>query len=211
MSACSSQVRIRPSGNRDGTLLGANPIRAAFAAVLFAILLLISFSSLRAADSRESSQRTNLTSVAEVMKLGNEQARARLPVQINGVITFSSEELNIFFIQDSSGGIFVDSGTQLPLPKSGNLVTVTGHTQRGRYNPIVTLGSFLDLGPNQFPDGQPATLSELWAGKLDCNWVSVRAYVRSHTVDGNLTTLKLIDSDKSVMATIANLPANWLP
>lgn len=215
MSAFSCQVSFRSSARRvnrcrSGSVSVSGPLQT----LLSALLLLSAVMAVRSAELAQGSVpqvQSNLLAVADVIKLGNERARAHLPVNLTGVVTFASVDLGLFFLEDSTGGIFVDTGTWNLVALAGRRLTLRGHTQKGRYKPIVTMESHQDLGPADFPPHQFRTLGELWSGKYDCDWVSIRAYVRTHKVEGSSIALKLSDSTSTVRATLLNLPTNWVP
>ena len=152
-----------------------------------------------------------LTTAKDVVALSSDEAAKRHPVRLRGVVTFSNEEKRTLFIQDNTGGVFVDCGRPFPSAESGSLVEVIGYSDVGRYKSIVGLVSLTVLGKGDFPRNNPATLAELWTGKHDCDWVTVRAHVRSHEIDRKLTGLNLADGSSSVDAWVNDFPADWLP
>ena len=152
-----------------------------------------------------------LTTAQEVVALSAGEAVKRHPVQLRGVVTFSNEEKQILFFQDSTGGVFVDCSRPFPSAESGSLVEIIGHSEVGRYKPIVALTSLQVIGRGDFPRNNPVTLAELWTGKHDCDWVTVRAHVRSHEIDRKLTSLKLATASSSIDAWVNDFPADWLP
>ncbi len=211
MSASSSQFSNRIFGNRNPKSCLQRWGQAIFALPQLAICLLIGAVDRGAAESPPPPLPAKLSSAADVIRLSHEVAKTRLPITITGVVTFASEDLGLFFIQDGTGGIFVDTGTWNPVAEPGRMISMTGRTQRGRFKPIATMESYKDLGPAEFPESNPRTLRELWTGTYDCDWVSIRAYVRTHTTDSGATMLKLGDATSSVRATVLHLPTNWLP
>src|SRR6266446_10387171 len=79
-----------------------------------------------------------LTHAADVISLSAERASSSLRVSVTGVVTAADPALKgRFFLQDSTGGVFVDNaGGQRPEP--GDLLQVTGITHPGAYAPIIT-------------------------------------------------------------------------
>src|SRR5687767_952290 len=76
---------------------------------LFAFIFLIATPFVTAAADSISDTDTNrvLRTVAEVRKLTREQALLKLPVQLNGVITYWGPRWHCFF-SDETGGIFLN-------------------------------------------------------------------------------------------------------
>src|SRR5882724_8004749 len=65
-----------------------------------------------------------LTNAADVLALSAEQASAGIPVKVTGVVTYAETNWNgKFFMQDASGGVYVDNHTK-PQPQPGDLVKV---------------------------------------------------------------------------------------
>src|SRR6266446_2772526 len=67
-----------------------------------------------------------LTNASAVLSLSVERASAALPVHIQGIVTASEPHWGgRFFIQDPTGGVFVESITD-PRPAPGDLLEVWG-------------------------------------------------------------------------------------
>ncbi|MBW8863867.1 MAG: hypothetical protein JF609_02895, partial [Verrucomicrobia bacterium] len=78
-----------------------------------------------------------LTNAMDVISLPAEQASLSLKVLVTGVVTASDPTLKgRFFVQDATGGVFVDdvNGTRL---KAGELVEISGITYAGAYAPTI--------------------------------------------------------------------------
>src|SRR5687767_10020536 len=67
-----------------------------------------------------------LTRVSDVKSISQLQAADRQPVQINGVITYYDPAASLCFIQDDSGGIFVNAGAEDRSLQPGQLCKLTG-------------------------------------------------------------------------------------
>src|SRR5678816_996709 len=69
-----------------------------------------------------------LTSASEVLALPSERALQGVPVTLQGVVTAAETYWEgRFFVQDASGGVFVDN-LNAAQPNVGDLVEVTGIT-----------------------------------------------------------------------------------
>jgi len=152
-----------------------------------------------------------LTTAKEVGALSSEEAATRLPIRLSGVVTFLNEEKRVLFVQDETGGIFVEYDARFPACEAGSQVEILGRSGAGRYNPIVTLASMQVVGKGAFPRTNPVALADLWSGSHDCNWVTVRAHVQSCEIEGRLTCLKLAHASTTADAWVNNLPVGWLP
>ena len=151
-----------------------------------------------------------IETIAGIVRLNHEQAARRMPVKLRGVITYNNRYMGLLFLDDGTGGIFIDGRSSPTQAKAGTRVEVSGETERGRYTPIVAHASFKELDGGGFPDQHTVTLSELWRGQNDCRWVTVRAFIRGHSLDETFTCLKLADSNAWVEAWVDGLPAGWL-
>ena len=79
-----------------------------------------------------------LTNAADVLALTMEAAQSGVPVSIKGVVTYTETNWNgKFFMQDASGGVYVDSRTQ-PQPRAGDVLEVSGISHPGGYAPVIT-------------------------------------------------------------------------
>jgi len=102
------------------------------------------------------------------------------PVVLTGIVTFFEKPTNSsLFIQDSSGGVYVDCSGIPFSGKPGDRVEITGITAAGGFAPVVTLKSYQVLGPGSMPEPVPMTLEELQMGHADCLRVSFKSRVRS--------------------------------
>ena len=126
-----------------------------------------------------------LTTVAQVKAIGNEAAAHGLPVDIRGMVTWSQEESDFFYLQDLTGGIRVHYDRS----KTGffqfvKYLEVKGVTRAGRVSPTLELRDFNDLGSMNYPPAKPVTLDEALTGKEDGDWVEMRGFVRSIVSEG---------------------------
>src|SRR5580704_11864648 len=67
-----------------------------------------------------------LTNASAVLALSADQATSNIPVSVTGVVTAAEPNwLGRFFVQDASGGVFVDYRL-MPHPEPGDIVRVSG-------------------------------------------------------------------------------------
>ena len=92
-----------------------------------------------------------LTRVSAVRELSADKAARKLPVRLRGVVTYYNPTLADFFLQDDSGGIYID---QLKTPvnlRPGMTVEVSGTTLEGSYSPMVEPSAVTILGTDVLP------------------------------------------------------------
>src|SRR5262249_48531399 len=116
---------------------------------------LISF--VRLADAGEQS----LTHAADVISLSVEQAAASLKVSVTCVVTAADAALKgRFFVQDATGGVFVDNaGGERPEP--GDVLEISGITHAGAYAPIITSPQVKKTGKAPLPAAKRVPIERL--------------------------------------------------
>lgn len=122
-----------------------------------------------------------ITNAADVRGLNPERAAQRLPVRVQGVVTFTFNPRSCF-VQDESAGIYVGNGVESPPLSVGDLVSVEGVTDPGDYAPIIVPSRFEILGRTNLPPARRVTYADLMTGHEDSQWVEIFGLVR--TADG---------------------------
>src|SRR5436190_12816050 len=76
-----------------------------------------------------------ITRAADVLALPAERALAAIPVHVQGVVTVAEKYWKgRFFLQDESGGVFVDN-VSTNQPRVGDMVDVRGVSSPGAFAP----------------------------------------------------------------------------
>jgi len=121
-----------------------------------------------------------LTNAADVLALPDDQASQEIPVSIKGIVTVAeanSSWRGRFFVQDPSGGVFVENLT-LPQPKVGDVVKISGVTRAGGYAPCITKPKWVKIGTAPLPEAKPVTIEELMSGVEDGQRIEITGVVR---------------------------------
>ena len=121
-----------------------------------------------------------LTNAADVSSLTAEEARKEIDVFITGVVTVAEPTPNWkgkFFVQDATGGIFVNN-TNVLQPQVGDLVQVQGVSHPGGYAPDITKPVWQKLGTAPLPAAKPVSAEQLMSGAEDGQRVEVSGVVR---------------------------------
>ena len=92
-----------------------------------------------------------LTSVAEIRKLGVEEADRRYPVRLKAVTLYHDSMAGILVIQDSSGGIRVELQDPHVQFSQADILTLRGVTGRGQYSPMVRNATVERAGRGPLP------------------------------------------------------------
>ncbi|MDR3738929.1 MAG: diguanylate cyclase [Terracidiphilus sp.] len=120
-------------------------------------------------------QPTSLTTLRALHQLTNAQARAALPVDFQGTVTFASSSDHVLFVQDGDAAIDVKwSGSPV---SAGDRVEVKGVTAAS-FRPVVNAESVTVLGHGALPLAAPATYDQLIRADYDARLVTVTGTVR---------------------------------
>ncbi|HEV2437317.1 MAG TPA: histidine kinase [Verrucomicrobiae bacterium] len=140
------------------------------------------------------SQQSNeaLTNAADVLSLSTDQASQGKAVRVIGVVTAAEPEWEgRFYVQDKTGGIFVNNPGHKP-PKPGDRVEVNGVTAPGPFAPIIATPRWTKLGTAPLPPAKPVTVEQLMAGAEACQRVEISGIVRSVQVQNNRLVINLM-------------------
>ncbi|HEV2694672.1 MAG TPA: histidine kinase [Verrucomicrobiae bacterium] len=132
-----------------------------------------------------------LTNAIDVISLPAEKASQSLKVLVTGVVTASDPTLKgRFFVQDATGGVFVDNvnGTHL---KAGELVEISGITYAGAYAPTITAPQVRIKGTAPLPAAKPVSVEQLMSGAEDSQRIEASGIVRDARVDGSRMAVDL--------------------
>jgi len=115
------------------------------------------------------------------------------PVHITGVITYFDPDWHLLFLQDKSGGFFVNLQDEVPDPDLavGRLVEVSGTlaaSSRGIDNPRFRLLAPAPMPtPQPLPDGTDPTVTRL------SQWVQIKGTIHRASIEDGRLTLAVVD------------------
>jgi len=137
---------------------------------------------------------TKLRLADQVRGLDQESIAKRLPVSLEGVVTWVDPRRNFIFVLDSSGGIRVmrpqfQGGRRF---QPGMLVKVDGVATMGEFAPVITNAIVHQTGSMSLPDAPLIGLEDAMTGTEDGRWVQMRGYVRKATEGTNSIQLQLV-------------------
>ncbi len=151
-----------------------------------------------------------LTNAISVISLPAEKAALSLPVKVTGVVTAADPSLKgRFFVQDSSGGVFVDNANGRR-PEPGELVEVSGITFPGAYAPTITAPTVRTIGVAALPAAKPVSVEELMSGAEDSQRIEISGIVRQARQDGPHVALDLVTGGCRYLAYVI-APGNFQP
>ena len=107
----------------------------------------------------------------------NQLVAQRLPVQVQGVITYADPGWQHFFIQDFTGGIYVRSWQQDL--RAGQWVEVSDWTAPGKLVRMLVNASVRQLGPPHLPAPVRVSVPERRLPANESRWVALEGVVLS--------------------------------
>jgi signal transduction histidine kinase len=133
-----------------------------------------------------------LTNAVDIISLPAEEAARSRKVSVTGIVTAADPALlGRFFVQDSTGGVFVDNFNGRR-PEPGTVIQVTGITHPGAYAPIITAPTVRQIGTAALPAAQPVAIEALMSGAEDSQRIEISGVVREARVDGSRLTADLV-------------------
>jgi signal transduction histidine kinase len=132
-----------------------------------------------------------LTHAADVISLPVERAALQLKVLVTGTVTATVPTLGgSFFVQDATCGVFVDNRNG-PLPEVGEVVRVSGVTEKGAYAPVITGPTYSKIGVAPLPPARAVSIDRFMSGAEDSQRVEVSGIVRSAQISETESNLDL--------------------
>ncbi len=125
-----------------------------------------------------------LTRVEQIRNLSADEAGLGYPVRLRAVVTYYGGDGWEFFVQDSTGGIYVDGTTANYHGRAGDLVEVEGFSSPGGFAPEIIRPKVTVLGSAPLPKPRRTTMEQLASGRDDSQWVEVEGIVRSAGKEG---------------------------
>jgi len=178
--------------------------RLYFVISLATFALLASVSPAQQRNDNLPQRLTTLETIREVRQLPSEKARAGYPIHVRGVVTYADKVQNDLFVQDSTGGIFVNSdATATPL-QSGQTVEVTGISGPGDFASQIENPRIQVLGEGPLPVPKRVSGEEFATGFEDSQFVEIEGVVRSAAESQNRLLLHVASGTVIVPVYVLN-------
>jgi signal transduction histidine kinase len=147
---------------------------------------------LRGPIARAQSTNALLTNAVDIISLSAEEAARSRKVSVTGIVTAADPALlGRFFVQDATGGVFVDNFNGRRM-EPGAVVEVTGITHPGAYAPIITAPKVRQIGTAPLPAAKPVAVEGLMSGAEDSQRIEISGVVREARVEGARLTADLV-------------------
>jgi signal transduction histidine kinase len=132
-----------------------------------------------------------LTNAADIISLPVERAARQIKVLVTGTVTVTVPTLGgSFFVQDATCGVFVDNRNG-PAPETGDVVRVSGVTEKGAYAPVITGPTVLKIGTAPLPPARAVSIERFMSGAEDSQRVEVSGIVRAAQMSETESNLDL--------------------
>ena len=117
-----------------------------------------------------------LTNIADVLRLGRDDAAMGKPVRLRGVITYADTEWQTAFLQDRGGAIYLKLNQREIRPRQ--LVELAGRTGAGGFTPEIIVSEIQVLGVGEAPPSPMVDLEDVANGRMDAHWVEMEGVVQ---------------------------------
>lgn len=139
-----------------------------------------------------------IRSARDVKALSREEAEARRPVELEGVVTLVNARHSGLCVQDGSTGLYVF----LSKPAAGRIrfgdrVRVLGHTLMGGFAPVVAENSIEVLGRGVLPEPARIPVGDVFHGWEENLWVEIEGVVLGPP-EGSAEDLELMSGSRRI-------------
>ncbi len=142
--------------------------------MILALAAIVFADSARAVNTNEL-----LTNAVDVISLPVARAALQLKVQVTGTVTALDTTFGAcFFVQDATSGVYVDNRNGIA-PEPGDIVRVTGVTEKGAFAPVITGPTFEKIGTGPLPPARAVSIERFIAGAEDSQRVEISGIVRA--------------------------------
>jgi signal transduction histidine kinase len=146
-----------------------------------------------------------LTSAKVIRGLTAEQGQQKLPVRIEGVVTFYHSDWGVLFIHDGEESICVGIPLELRPEQpyeTGDRLHVEGVVGPGEFLPVIWPDAIQKRGKGPLPDYQKVSVEQLFTPALDCHPVAVDAVVKGTSFSDQSLVVDLEINGRMVKALI---------
>ena len=134
-----------------------------------------------------------LTTAEQVRRLSPAEALKGYPIRLQAVVTYNDPDMRLLFVQDRTGGIYVEAWRHIHRLEPGDRVSVEGRSSPGAFAPIVDHPRVRVLGPGPLPAARPVRPESLANVREDSQWVEVEGVVRAVAFRGRAVTIRMAE------------------
>jgi diguanylate cyclase (GGDEF)-like protein len=168
------------------------------------LLITLAFAVAWGGQSLSAAQEAPLTSLRAIRALSEAQVAKGIPVAFEATITYYNPSDVDLFVQDGDDAIYVETKPNEDLVP-GDRVLIQGKTRKS-FNVDIVGESIRVLHHGPVPAPVPTDFEHLIRGEMDCQWVSIRATIRSADIvnygRGHGIYLRLLTDSGIIDATV---------
>jgi signal transduction histidine kinase/CheY-like chemotaxis protein len=141
--------------------------------------LLLCLGPLASARAESPQKLRTLTSCKQVRSLNREEARRGYPVHLRAVVTYFDPVGLNWFLQDSTGGMFIQWSPKMPKVSVRDLLDLEGVSTQIDFAPDIANPHWTVLGRVSMPVARPVSFVQMANTSQDATWVEVEGIARS--------------------------------
>jgi signal transduction histidine kinase len=126
--------------------------------------------------------RLPLVKVSQVRALTFDEGQRGYPVHLRGIVTYFDSTSPDMFVQDETGGVWVEWWKGLPVAVPGQWIDLWGTAVQENLAPDIHTPRWTVIGQAPMPKPRRVTFDELASASVDCQWVEVEGIVRTAEV-----------------------------
>jgi signal transduction histidine kinase/CheY-like chemotaxis protein len=203
------------TNNVDSTSLKANGRCCWFRtkAIFFSFGLAILLTSAQSLLASQPLPPSLVTAAAQIRAMSVEEAKQKHPAKLRGVITYYDPEEPDLFIQDSTGGVWVNLEIVKPnVPiKAGDVVEVQGVTEAPDFAPQIGNPVFKVIGRAPLPPARRVSFARMASTQEDSQRVETEGVVHKVFKKGNRLYLEVTIADGQVIGRLPFYTRDSLP
>lgn len=149
-------------------------------------------------ERRPSANLPLLTRASDAQTLTFEEAERGHPVRLRAVVTYYDPTWNMLFVQDETGGIYVNmEGQPDHQLMPGDIVELVGRTGPGDYAPVVMSPEIRRVGKGALPDFAENAHDHVLSGQADSRWIEIEGIVRCmHRIGDNHVMFDIVEGGR---------------
>jgi signal transduction histidine kinase/CheY-like chemotaxis protein len=148
--------------------------------------------------------------IVDIKRMAPHEAARGYPVRLKATVTFVDAGWGLVFVQDETSGIFMHNNPQtIDGLAAGQIIDVRARTGGGEFAPNISDARWDIVGEGPFPSNPRTSVSRLFSGRDDGEWVGVEGVIRSaHAAFDGRTFITLYDGGHRLEAQLPPGPAD---
>jgi two-component system sensor histidine kinase/response regulator len=152
-----------------------------------------------------------ITSISQIRQLTPDEANKGKSIRLHATVTYCDPAWSLLFVQDATGGIFVNIKDQSLKLEPGQVVELKGSSEAGDYAPIIAKPQIQVLEDGSKIAPRQISSERLASGKEDSQWIEGHGIVRSMSSDPGHLFFEIDVNGSRLKAQVPNFHAKDLP